>query len=318
MVYSRVFVYAAGLMLLLNAAQADTPTQVSASGTVQIRYVDPADVTVSLSGPAGYAREVQVTGGQVFADLQPGTYELQARKEGYRNFNQTLEVAAGATADTLVTLVHEESTQALAEPGTLQLTWVDPGSVTMKVSGPDGFDQETTVTGGQVFTGLAAGSYEVAVSKKGYRSATQTVEVTANQTSSLSIILDKQKGQPKTEAAEPEVANETESAADVEKTAPQLSTTELLGQGETLYVQAGCSGCHGGDGGGNQGPAFVGNDDLADADYVARTIVSGNGGMPSFGARLSDEDIASLATYIRNSWGNNFGAVSPTEVAQQR
>jgi mono/diheme cytochrome c family protein len=40
-------------------------------------------------------------------------------------------------------------------------------------------------------------------------------------------------------------------------------------------------------------------------------------GMPPF-ARLSDHDIASVATFVRNSWGNDFGPIQPTRVAEIR
>lgn len=315
MVHGRKFVIAACLLLWANS-QAGAPAQALTTGTVQLSYVDPADVTVSLSGPVGYAQELQVTGGQVFTDLQPGTYELRVTKEGYGNFSESLEVVAGKTADAAVTLEAEESAQTLDDPGTLQITWVDPGDVKVTVRGPDGYAQETTVTGGQVFTGLAAGSYEVTTSKVGFQSSTQTLEVPADGTTSLSVVLEKQEGDAQAAAAEPE-AEVLKAAEDSDKVV-ELSLDDLLEQGSGRYVQAGCSGCHGGDGGGNQGPAFAANDDLADTEYVARIIVRGNGGMPSFGARLSDEEIASVATYIRNSWGNNFGAVNPTDVATQR
>ena len=315
MVYSRTLILAACL-LLWTSSQADAPAQAQTTGTVQLSYVDPADVSVSLTGPVDFAQELQVTGGQVFADLQPGSYELRVTKEGYRNFSETLEVVAGETVDRAVTLEPLESVQTLDNPGTLQLTWVDPGDVTVTVSGPDGFAQQTSVTGGQVYTGLAAGGYEVTVSKEGFRTFRQTVEVTANQTSSLSAMLQRQPGATQAEAEDPETA--PEDAATDSAEAVELSLEELLEQGGSLYVQTGCSGCHGGDGGGNQGPAFVDNDDLADTANVASILVGGNGGMPSFGARLSDEEIAAVATYIRNSWGNDFGAVNPTDIAAQR
>ncbi len=40
--------------------------------------------------------------------------------------------------------------------------------------------------------------------------------------------------------------------------------------------------------------------------------------MPAFGRKLSDQQIADLATYIRNAWGNRAGAVSPAQVAKVR
>jgi cytochrome c oxidase subunit 2 len=39
-----------------------------------------------------------------------------------------------------------------------------------------------------------------------------------------------------------------------------------------------------------------------------------NGAMPPIGASWSDEQIAAVATYVRNTWGNKFGGVSPTQV----
>ncbi len=40
--------------------------------------------------------------------------------------------------------------------------------------------------------------------------------------------------------------------------------------------------------------------------------------MPGFGGQLDDQKVAAVATYIRNSWGNDFGPVTPAEVAAKR
>jgi mono/diheme cytochrome c family protein len=40
--------------------------------------------------------------------------------------------------------------------------------------------------------------------------------------------------------------------------------------------------------------------------------------MPSFAWQLNNEQIAAVATYVRNHWTNPAGAVSPAEVAKQR
>jgi mono/diheme cytochrome c family protein len=40
--------------------------------------------------------------------------------------------------------------------------------------------------------------------------------------------------------------------------------------------------------------------------------------MPSFAWKLSDDEIGDVATYLRNSWGNQAGAVSGAEVRQMR
>ena len=40
--------------------------------------------------------------------------------------------------------------------------------------------------------------------------------------------------------------------------------------------------------------------------------------MPSFGFRLSDEQIAAVVTYVRNSWGHAAPALSASDVHKQR
>lgn len=40
--------------------------------------------------------------------------------------------------------------------------------------------------------------------------------------------------------------------------------------------------------------------------------------MPSFDRNLSDEDVAQVLTYVRNSWGNAAPGVSAEEVARSR
>ena len=41
-------------------------------------------------------------------------------------------------------------------------------------------------------------------------------------------------------------------------------------------------------------------------------------GMPPFGHTLSDPDVAAVATYVRNAWGNKAGAVMPLNVQKTR
>jgi mono/diheme cytochrome c family protein len=41
-------------------------------------------------------------------------------------------------------------------------------------------------------------------------------------------------------------------------------------------------------------------------------------GMPPFRDALNDRQIAAISTYVRNTWGNTFGIVTPAEVAAQR
>jgi mono/diheme cytochrome c family protein len=40
--------------------------------------------------------------------------------------------------------------------------------------------------------------------------------------------------------------------------------------------------------------------------------------MPPYALVLSDADIAAVLTFVRGAWGNQAGAVSELDVAQQR
>lgn len=87
---------------------------------------------------------------------------------------------------------------------------------------------------------------------------------------------------------------------------------------ERIYVDQGCAVCHGLIGRGGVGPDFVGNHFLVLGDYVAAQILLGRGQMPRFDDKLSDEQIAAVASYIRQSWGNKLGDLSPDQVKQVR
>lgn len=91
----------------------------------------------------------------------------------------------------------------------------------------------------------------------------------------------------------------------------------MLDQGQQVYAES-CAGCHGPEGQGNVGPAHAGNANLADADFVIVRMLDGQGQMPAWRDRLDDEQIAAVASYIRNSFGNSFGPVSAAQVAAAR
>jgi mono/diheme cytochrome c family protein len=110
----------------------------------------------------------------------------------------------------------------------------------------------------------------------------------------------------------------------------------LRSQGAQLYAQH-CATCHGENGQGLKAEGNVALPALADNRAVTmassanliRIILAGGYapstagnprpyGMPPFVHVLSDEDIASVASYIRASWGNGAGAVSASQVITQR
>jgi len=106
----------------------------------------------------------------------------------------------------------------------------------------------------------------------------------------------------------------------------------LMEQGRELYTQH-CALCHQADGAGSgqAWPPLAGNPTVTAPSpaNLARVVLEGGyapataanprpHGMPPFGPALSDNDIAALATYVRNSWGNRAGAVQPLEIKRLR
>ena len=107
---------------------------------------------------------------------------------------------------------------------------------------------------------------------------------------------------------------------------------EVLREGEGLYGIH-CATCHlpTGKGAIDTGPAMVGNPvvQAADPASLINSILYGpelpdppppaqRPHMEAYDGKLSDEEIAALATYMRGSWGNRGGAVTPDQVAEQR
>lgn len=111
-----------------------------------------------------------------------------------------------------------------------------------------------------------------------------------------------------------------------------VPATEIMQAGEAIYFDN-CSACHTSDGSGV--PRFFApltgsgkvNDD--DATTVIRVVLEGARSvptksrpsplsMPAFDWKLTDEQIAAVASYIRSSWGNQAGAVTADQVADLR
>lgn len=88
----------------------------------------------------------------------------------------------------------------------------------------------------------------------------------------------------------------------------------LLSHGEQLYA-ANCAACHQVTGAGAEPafPALAGNGNLADLELIVGNVHLGRGAMRAF-PDFDDNDLAAVASYIRTSWGNDFGSVTPDEV----
>jgi len=90
--------------------------------------------------------------------------------------------------------------------------------------------------------------------------------------------------------------------------------------GKAMYMSA-CSACHRPDGVGVKGafPALAGGAfAVGPKTQVVGRVLNGRGGMPSFKADLTDDQIAAILTYVRSSWGNKAEAVKPADVAAVR
>jgi cytochrome c oxidase subunit 2 len=100
----------------------------------------------------------------------------------------------------------------------------------------------------------------------------------------------------------------------------KMSHDDLMKAGKTVY-EANCQACHQASGQG-MAPTFPsligGKISTGPADGHVTQILKGKNLMPPFGDKLSDADVAAVATYERNSWGNKAGDVAPAQVAAQR
>lgn len=93
----------------------------------------------------------------------------------------------------------------------------------------------------------------------------------------------------------------------------------LMREGGPLYSRQ-CAVCHGANGQGGDGPKLAGNEVMKNGGGVASQILAGavEHGMPPFADVLKDNEVAAITTYTMNSWGNNFGVVTPAAVASLR
>jgi mono/diheme cytochrome c family protein len=105
-----------------------------------------------------------------------------------------------------------------------------------------------------------------------------------------------------------------------------------MAEGEKLY-KAACVACHEADGSGAPRiyPPLPGNANLQSADpsSTLRIILDGaetittprapnKGSMPAYARQWSDQQIADVTNYIRNSWGNAAAPVTAAQVAKAR
>jgi mono/diheme cytochrome c family protein len=130
----------------------------------------------------------------------------------------------------------------------------------------------------------------------------------------------------------PPARNDLSAFAANPATAAALASGREDDRGAQLYLDN-CSACHRSGGGGNTNvfPEIAGNSSVLAPDPASliRLVLRGSSlprtaaspsalGMPGFGWRLSNAEVAQLLTFIRSSWGNRAPGVSAREVAQAR
>ncbi len=112
----------------------------------------------------------------------------------------------------------------------------------------------------------------------------------------------------------------------------KVDKASLMEAGETIYGRV-CVACHQADGKGMPGlfPPLAGASEFyGTPQNMAKIVVGGLAGkievlgesydavMPPQGAMLSDYEVAAVTTFVRHSWGNNDGVVTPEMVKSVR
>lgn len=115
-------------------------------------------------------------------------------------------------------------------------------------------------------------------------------------------------------------------------TAAALAAGHEANRGAELYVDN-CAACHRTDGQGSLKvlPKMAGNSTVLsdDPNSLISVVLGGSSlpgtaaapsplGMPGFGWRLTNDEVAQLLTFIRNSWGNQASSVSAGDVGRVR
>lgn len=102
------------------------------------------------------------------------------------------------------------------------------------------------------------------------------------------------------------------------------SEEALFKQGQAIYVEQ-CSGCHQieGQGQATVAPALAGSKRVAaNGDVPVRILTNGLEGkiglMPPLGGAMSDEEVAAVLTYVRQSFGNRAAPLPPAAVKEWR
>jgi mono/diheme cytochrome c family protein len=146
-----------------------------------------------------------------------------------------------------------------------------------------------------------------------------TTKVSDQDLKAIAIYLKDRPGDPSSQQNSPQ-------------TSPLTPDQGVMKAGAQIYADE-CSGCHGTNGKGVSGlfpslsgtPVVQQNDVTSVVHVVLRGAISAGtkpaptaAAMPAFAWVMNDDQVAAVATYIRNSWGNAAPAVNAGDVAKER
>ena len=139
----------------------------------------PAGAKVEVRGPDGFSA-VQGLPLMTIGDAPKGSYSVKVSKAGFESAEFNPTVRLGETA---------RLTVALKQPGTLEVRGTPLGAE-VKIAGPNGF---SLLRGLPVkIEGAASGEYRVTVRRDGYSAFNRAVVVSAGQTQTVEVSLEKQ------------------------------------------------------------------------------------------------------------------------------
>jgi cytochrome c oxidase subunit 2 len=109
-----------------------------------------------------------------------------------------------------------------------------------------------------------------------------------------------------------------EMAANADDPTKTYTQAELMARGEKVYT-ANCVACHQATGMGVPGafPKLAGSAIVGNKPDQITMLLNGKGAMPKW-SQLNDVELAAVATYTKNSWGNSFGLVQPADFTAAR
>jgi len=167
----------------LQAASPGPPTTGSMTGTVRDAATGATIAGATVTDGTRSATS-DANGGYTIANVPAGTCTVTATAIGYNGASQSVQVTAGQISTANFAL--SPATGAIA--GTVRDAAT--GAATAGAAVTDGTRSATSdANGGYTIANVPAGTYIVTATASGYNSASQSVQVTAGQTSTANLVL---------------------------------------------------------------------------------------------------------------------------------